>query len=183
MVGVIDNARQGGTVVQTASRIAVALCLCLAASAQSTTWYVEKDGSGDFEVIQDAVDAAAPGDVIMVGPGRYAEFQLYNFGYGDWHIYVMVETDDLTIIGSGPESTIIGPVDDSVNIPNTAGVVNHYMPQFRMEQVAVENMRKYGIEILEGGLTLVNCIVQYTRRAVFGLFAGGLEVFDCEFTL
>jgi len=90
-------------VVQTASRIAmIALCLCLAASAQSATWHVEKDGSGDFEVIQDAVDAAAPGDVIMVGPGRYEEFQVWNNGNQDWHIYVLVETDDLT--SSHPET-------------------------------------------------------------------------------
>jgi len=35
------------------------------------SWRVEKDGSGDFAVIQNAVDAAAPGDTVVVGPGRY----------------------------------------------------------------------------------------------------------------
>ena len=99
--------------MQTASRIAmIALCLCLAASAQGATWRVEHDGSGDFEVIQDAVDAAAPGDVIIVGPGRYQEFQVWNDEIRDWHFYVLIETDDLTIIGSGPETTIIGPEDN-----------------------------------------------------------------------
>jgi hypothetical protein len=42
--------------------------LCLAASsAYPTTWFVERDGSGDFMVIQDAVDAAAAGDTILFG--------------------------------------------------------------------------------------------------------------------
>ena len=40
------------------------LVLAVASSAHGRTWHVEKDGSGDFTVIQDAVDAAADGDVI-----------------------------------------------------------------------------------------------------------------------
>jgi hypothetical protein len=40
------------------------------------TWSVEKDGSGDFSVIQDAVEAAAPGDTIQIGEGRFEDFWL-----------------------------------------------------------------------------------------------------------
>ena len=95
--------------------LAVVMPVLLAATTTAATWQVAKDGSGDFTVIQDAVDVASPGDVIMVGPGRYEEFQVWNDGVHDWHIYVLIETDDLTIIGSGPDETIIGPVDNSVN--------------------------------------------------------------------
>ena len=152
-----ERRHKGAETVRTVGRIGViVLGLALATSAYSATWYVEKDGSGDFEVIQDAVDVAAPGDVIMVGPGRYEEFQVYFDGNSDWHIYVLVETDDLTIIGSGPESTIIGPVDDSVNIRYTIGVANLYMPQFRMERIAVENMKKFGLSPLKSSSNALN---------------------------
>ena len=50
--------------------VVVAVLLGLALPVAARTWRVEKDGSGDFTVIQDAVDAAAAGDTIRIGPGR-----------------------------------------------------------------------------------------------------------------
>lgn len=47
----------------------------LISAALSDVLHVEKDGSGDYTVIQDALDSAAPGDSILVGPGRYADFR------------------------------------------------------------------------------------------------------------
>lgn len=38
---------------------------------ESNTWIVDEALSGDFTTIQDAVDAAADGDVVIVLPGRY----------------------------------------------------------------------------------------------------------------
>ena len=37
------------------------------------TWTVEKDGSGEFTVIQDALDVAAVGDTVLIGEGTYDE--------------------------------------------------------------------------------------------------------------
>ncbi len=39
----------------------------------SITLNVKQDGSGDYTQIQDALDAADPGDTILVHPGRYFE--------------------------------------------------------------------------------------------------------------
>lgn len=48
-----------------------ALVLASALSAQGAVWTVDDDGGADFTVIQDAVDVAADGDVIVVRDGVY----------------------------------------------------------------------------------------------------------------
>lgn len=58
-------------------RSALVLLAC-GSVASATTWIVD-DGGGsgvDFTDIQSAIDAAAPGDVILVHPGVYAPFAL-----------------------------------------------------------------------------------------------------------
>ena len=81
--------------------------LLAAALARAETWHVAADGGGDFTVIQDAVDAASDGDVIAIGPGRYDQYQLIS----DANVYVSIEGKQLTLVGAGASSTIIGPED------------------------------------------------------------------------
>jgi len=44
-----------------------------AVAAQTDLWTVNVDGSGDFTSVQAAVDAAAPGDVVLIAQGVYIE--------------------------------------------------------------------------------------------------------------
>src|SRR5918994_896476 len=57
---------------------------------------------GDHDTIQDAVDAAEPGDLILVEPGTYEEA-------------VNVETDELTIRGTDRNEVIL---DGGVELDN-----------------------------------------------------------------
>lgn len=85
--------------------------LVLAELAVGATLAVRKDGTGDFDVIQDALDVAADGDTILVGPGEYLEetsFRPPGWGY-DIRAYGQVKSNDLTIIGAGIGFTTIGP--------------------------------------------------------------------------
>jgi hypothetical protein len=84
--------------------------------AMAKTWTVERDGSGDFVVIQDAVFASSPGDTILLGPGRFPEHAPFQLGVTNFDTYVGVNVNDLTIIGSGADDTIVGPT-----MPNIVG--------------------------------------------------------------
>lgn len=71
------------------------LLLALCNAGLAATLRVEQDGSGDYSAIQDAIDAAAFGDRIEVGPGEYLE--ALDFGGVELEL---VSTD-------GPELTIL----------------------------------------------------------------------------
>ena len=85
----------------------------LASAAAASTWSVQRDGTGDFTTIQPALDAAAAGDTILIGPGEYTEsttVRLPGWAY-DIQSYAHLRCDNLTIIGSGSDATVIGPVN------------------------------------------------------------------------
>lgn len=77
----------------------------------ASIWTVEKDGSGDYTIIQDAVDAAASGDTIRIGLGRFTDQRPTPCTTDIDSVRIYVPHDVLTIIGSGPEETIVGPVE------------------------------------------------------------------------
>jgi len=71
----------------------LAIVLALAGSASAKTIRVNLAGEGDYTSIQEAVNAAKEGDIIMVDPGTYRES--------------VVIDKKITLIGSGPEATAI----------------------------------------------------------------------------
>ncbi len=81
--------------------VVVGLLIGLAMPARARTWHVEKDGSGDFTVIQAAVDAAAPGDTIRIGAGQFRETRPFTTPGWTENVNVAITTDRLTILGSG----------------------------------------------------------------------------------
>jgi len=72
------------------ANILMAFCL-VANMAHARTWLVEQDGSGEYTVIQDALDAAADGDSILIGPGFYQEYRPYSFPGGIRYIYALLK--------------------------------------------------------------------------------------------
>jgi len=162
----------------------IVVALSLGFSVKAETWTVEKDGSGDFTVIQDALDAAAPGDSVLVGPGRFEEFRPGESvvdGF-DFQSIAWITTTDLTILGSGPELTTIGPdslveevdglLPGGIYIDGGAEVV---VSGFHVENilfpVTIRNPSK-----------LSRCSVYNPTRSVSiaVLAADGVEIRDCE---
>jgi hypothetical protein len=137
------------------------LSLALAGVSAGATLTVHQDGSGDCTAIQPALDAAADGDTILIGPGEYLEETTYRppgWGY-DIRAYGRVKSDDLTIIGAGAGVTVIGP---------TALVFDpqHYNPK--------------GFHYSDGGgLSVSNLTIRNCWEAIKGL--GTFYVEGCAF--
>jgi hypothetical protein len=101
---------------------------------------VEQDGSGDYLLIQDAVDAAADGDTILIGPGRYDDLQ----PRGDNNVVCVARWDDsrgLTFIGEDASTVIIGPTTYEPVGTGPQGIHQHEPADIRVENMTFENLR------------------------------------------
>jgi len=68
--------------------------LVLISSADAATIVVEPDGSGDYPTIQAAVDAAAPGDEIVLTDGVFVGDGNRNIDFGGKAITVCSQSGD-----------------------------------------------------------------------------------------
>ncbi len=171
------------------SLITIAALLLIASSCLAFTWHVEQDGSGDYEIIQHAVDVAAVGDTILIGPGRYDQY--WEFAPElNWWAVVGVLTDSLTFIGTSRDEVIIGTDYEYPVYPDTKdshGITTRSpAPWMVVENITFENMKK-GIRCHPGG-KVRNCLFRYIAdMAVYSEASMGacpeclFLVEDCEF--
>jgi hypothetical protein len=105
------------------------ITLLMADCAFGATITVRKDGTGDFMVIQQALDIAAAGDTVLIGPGEYLEHSAVRFPGWSWDIesYANVTVDNVTIIGAGSNETFIGPLTYSGNYSTETPKVVTYL--------------------------------------------------------
>ncbi|RKZ06027.1 hypothetical protein DRQ32_11675 [bacterium] len=163
------------------------VCAGVTRHTQAATLTVETDGSGDFIIIQDALDAAAVGDSILIGEGRFDTFRVGNTNHdGSAFAGIMwVTTDSLTIIGAGRDLTIVGPeiaTDEELG-EGTASLVVDTGALTYITGITFEHTR--WIANFFHQTTIENC---RTRRVPFGntaaMFFSTCEdaiVRDCEF--
>jgi hypothetical protein len=146
--------------------LAAAALVIWPAMGEAAIWRVELDGSGDFESIQDAVDAAEPGDTILVGPGRFDEFRLTPINNFSAVIYVY--KSGLTVQGAGVGETIIG-----------TGLVDWYRPPIIGDANGVDSFTLQDVRVTGGyeciyygghGLTVERCEL--------GNSTGGMSLFS-----
>ncbi len=90
-----------------AATLAAMTLVAFACSTQAGTWRVELDGAGDFTVLQDAVDAAAEGDTILVGAGQFDTIRPIP-SWDGFSATMAVYTRGLVVEGQGVGSTTIG---------------------------------------------------------------------------
>lgn len=119
------------------------LAMLVATCAEGATITVRKDGTGDYSVIQQALDVAAAGDTILIGPGEYLEHSAVRFPAWSHDIesYANVTVDDLTIIGAGSDQTIVGPPTYSGNNNTQSPMVITYIAggDIRIADMCIRN--------------------------------------------
>lgn len=151
--------------------------------AAAVTWRVEADGSGDFTGLQAAADAAASGDTLRVGAGRFATLQSRATVDGTFETALCVPVPDLTVIGAGRDLTFIGP-------PTWYGPVGEYPKGVTATGAGVVRLRGLTVENLPhavwwhgGTVDLRDCRLRAGGFGFIGLHAdgaGGAAV-DCAF--
>jgi hypothetical protein len=164
--------------------IFLAIHVCLGSAALATSWTVAADGTGDFTVIQDAVDAASSGDEIMIGPGFYTESTIYEQNGEEILINVQIPPGiELTIVGAGLGETVIGaPERDDPQ----AGILALDSGGLSIEGCTFLNCWTTAISVGGGGpLAVGSCeIVMNDGRGNYCLayYGSGSAVFeDCRF--
>jgi hypothetical protein len=157
--------------------------LVLSASVAARTWYVRQDGTGDYTRIQPAIEGAMAGDTLRIGAGRYADY----FEYELWstyitNVYVAVVVDDLTLIGEGPEATVIGSETFHSEPPlGPIGIVaQQEITQLRLRDLAIENLR-YGAYMAQGSLDILDCEVRSCGIGLYCFTSQGMQVERCDF--
>nr|MEE4267708.1 right-handed parallel beta-helix repeat-containing protein [Candidatus Krumholzibacteria bacterium] len=157
-------------------------------SSLGATWQVELDGSGDFTDIQDAVDASAAGDTVLIGLGRFDTIRAVpgpSPGYFQYAI-VGITQDDLTIIGSGRGVTIIGlEFQDSYYGIDYNGIGCLHGYECTIKNLTIEHVY-CGVYWSFGGLELEGCDIKGEGPFFTGISAlcdRGLSVVDCHFEL
>jgi len=164
------------------------LLLTAAAPVQGRTWNVEKDGSGDFTVIQAAVDAASSGDVIEIGVGRFDEFQTVQGGTHWFDVHILVPDGmSLSFVGAGRNQTTIGPEDAESHSNSTYGFGGIDGVRLSVHGLGIENCSQYSIGITSGSLEVVDCRFYYgsefttDTEAINGGFTEGASIVNCYF--
>jgi parallel beta-helix repeat protein len=140
---------------------------------------VERDGSGDFATIRPAIAASAPGDTILLGPGRYDEVEpLVTPGWTE-PTYVPVSVDSLTIRGVDRDSVIIGPPEaDFVGFGPKGFVTLFDLTRAVIENLTVENVREGFYLVAKSDLR--NCVVRNCDLGAIVLSVGSL-IAECSF--
>lgn len=147
----------------------IIMLLCCAASVTATTITVRKDGTGDFTVLQQALSAAADGDSVLIGPGEFTEMPWVRIPGWSWDVRSCgyIEADNLTIIGSGQDQTLIGPTVYSANnsIASPKAIFYGGGGLLRLQGLTLRNCYE-GI-LMRGTLYIDECAVENNYHGAF----------------
>jgi len=150
--------------------------------ASASTWHVEKDGAGDFTVIQEAVDAASDGDTIKIGPGRFEDF-FEQQSFDVWNI-ALIEGKSLTFLGAGVENTILGPEEIGIIDSHFVNCIRTFGDGIvvRVSDIRFENVQADGIRMSEPGrIEVDDCEFENCGGGLWGSFRDGGWIRNCAF--
>jgi Right handed beta helix region len=159
--------------------ITILALACTSGAARARTWYVEKDGSGDWFSIQAGVEAAADGDTILIGPGQYSE--LHPAPYSDVIAY-WDTPKELFIFGAGQDLTIIGPEAYYETSDGTFGLNNSSNSALHLKDLSFVNLQ-FGVMSHGESIWVSNCRSAECTEGIWIENAIAGSVSDCSFIL
>ena len=119
----------------------------------------------DHPTIQNAVDAAEPGDLVLVGPAPQDEAHLADDGEHVWFEQVDVSTPYLTIRGTDRNDVIIDGQFERPNAINVAGADGVAVENLTVRNATINGVFWTGLEGYRGShLTAYN-------NGVYGIYA------------
>lgn len=151
--------------------------LCVSGSV-ATTWHVDQGGGGDFTSIQPAIDAAAPGDQIIVHAGSYTE----NLDYSGKDLWIQSQ--------SGPNSTTVdgGYIASCVTFRSgetTAAILEGFTLTRGAGTLFETNIVGGAIFCIESSPTVRECrfidnVADYAA-GIYVNYGADMEIIDCHF--
>ena len=139
------------------------ILLSLPCLAWGITHSVKQDGSGDYTIIQAAIDACCPGDTVLVYPGRYFE-------------NLIIQTNGISLISlealTGNEAFIDSTIIDGT-MSSSVVCVYQNVQQVTIRGFTFSNGKGNGINFGPGSIAfLTNCI----SRNNTARYGGGIDV-------
>jgi hypothetical protein len=157
--------------------------LAIGSISQARTWRVERDGSADFTTIQPAVNAAASGDTIQIGRGWFDEKELVTCPGWTEYVRVLVPQAVLTIIGSGPATTIGQFAAWDLSQGDHMGIVGGSI--FGNQELHVSNMTFanmfIGVNAEDNLFVLDNCIFYGNCLSISSWDGSSTTIRNCTF--
>jgi parallel beta-helix repeat protein len=121
-------------------------------------WIVDDDGPADFHIIQEAINAANPGDTIYVKAGTYYENVVLN--------------KTLSLIGENRENTII-------DANGTGVVIDVRTHDVTVSDFTIQNGSS-GIEVFRSNNIVIKGNVVANNNAAGHEFSGGISLMDSK---
>ncbi len=166
--------------------LVVFICVVWVQWSAANTIRVERDGSGDFTVIQHAVNAAVSGDTILIGPGRFDEREIVTTPGWSVPVYILIEQEELTLIGSGSDQTIVGQEEAwDFSQPRSRGI--EAGPDWGSLNVHIEGIGFEHIAYAVGGnpapnFEIVSCMFSNTYYGLITVGPANISVEQTEFS-
>jgi len=155
--------------------------LVITFQATAATYHVAQDDSGDFEYVYDAVDAAASGDTVTIGPGVYPNVREWVAPGGLVEVIAVVDVDELTIIGAGRDLVTLGPAVPAPNVEfGPDGIVCTVDGNVRVEGVTIRNVNN-GVAGNDRWATVQNCRFTGCDIGFKGFTSERVRAESCEF--
>jgi len=142
-------------------------------------WRVEQDGSGDYSTLQPAVDAAASGDTILIGPGWYQDLHLGSHG-----IYVMAHwtsDKDLAFIGESPETVKLGPELYNPIFDGPVGIFTEGPFKNSIVVQGISFVNFYSVIVGTGNISVYNCWFDTGELGIVSVESSTSTVRNCIF--